>query len=277
MPDPFVVGPAEPRDIPYLSTIQWAALLSNPLIQTLYPLGPTPALTAFTRDSYSKAMTYPSVRLIKATDIERGEIVAFAKWIVYPEEGEKDEDEEGLNEKEDTHSMNEKSNAPRSNSWVNVEGEKSSKPDGVNERALRAWNEVMNRTRRGIMGNRRHHCHSKTEEHGLECYFACFAPRLWGEPCPSLPLFFSPLSLLPRTPIDGQHSPRHPPHAPFPPRPWRRRPVSKMGNFPSRQAASAMLPRSLTLRLSLIPEIRFSRRDGDGDRLDEIQSWVWEL
>lgn len=181
MPNPFVVSPAEPRDIPYLSTIQWAALLSNPLIQTLYPHGPTPALTAFTRESYSKAITYPSVRLIKATDIERREIVAFAKWIVYPEDRDEDEsDEESLNEKAEEVAMNEKI-TPRNNSWVNAEGEKSSRPDGVDKRALRAWNEVMNRTRKGIMGNRRHACRSKTGECSLECYFACFAPRLWGE------------------------------------------------------------------------------------------------
>ena len=180
MPNAFVISPAEPRDIPYLSTIQWAALLSNPLIQTLYPHGPTPALTAFTRESYSKAITYPSVRLIKATDTERAEIVAFAKWIVYPEEREEEEkDRESLNGKMDQDEMNEKAN-PRNNSWVNAEGGKTSKPDGVDERALRAWNEVMNKTRRGIMGNRRHACRSTTGECTLECYFACFAPRLWG-------------------------------------------------------------------------------------------------
>lgn len=159
MPNPFVISPAEPRDIPYLSTIQWAALLSNPLIQTLYPHGPTPALTAFTRDSYSKAITYPSVRLVKATDRERGEIVAFAKWIVYPEErDEEEEDEESLDEKTEADSLNEKRSAARSNSWVKVEGERSSRPEGVDERALRAWNEVMTRTRKGILGNRRHLC-----------------------------------------------------------------------------------------------------------------------
>ena len=182
MPNPFVVSPAEPRDIPYLATIQWAALLSNPLIQTLYPRGPTPALTAFTRDSYSKAITYPSVRLIKATDIERGEIVAFAKWIVYPEDDGNEDDWESLNEKEDMDGLDEKSSAPRSNSWVKVEGEKTSRPDGVDTKTLKAWNEAIDRTRRGIMRNRRHICRlATTGQHGLDCYFASFAPRLWGE------------------------------------------------------------------------------------------------
>ena len=165
----FVIAPALRNDIPYLSTIQWAALLSNPLIQTLYPQGPTPALTAFTRESYNRAIRYPSVRLIKATDTERGEIVAFAKWIVYPEEDIHEWDGTGLDAGR-TH---------RSDSWANVE--ELQRPQEANERALRAWNEIINRTRRGILRNRRHACQQVTGEHSLECYFACFAPRLWGE------------------------------------------------------------------------------------------------
>ena len=160
----FEIAPALPTDIPYLSTIQWAALLSNPLIQTLYPQGPTPDLTAFTRDSYNRAIQFPSVRLIKATDKERGEIVAFAKWIVYPEE---DIDEWPGAQK-----------TQRSGSWAHV-GEPE-KPKEVNEKALRAWNDIISRTRRGIMRNRRHECHA-VGECTLECYFGCFAPRLWGK------------------------------------------------------------------------------------------------
>ena len=160
----FNIAPALPTDIPYLSTIQWAALLSNPLIQTLYPQGPTPDLTAFTRDSYNRAIQFPSVRLVKATDTERGEIVAFAKWIVYPEE---DIDEWPGAQK-----------TQRSGSWAHV-GEPE-KPKEVNEKALRAWNDIISRMRRGIMRNRRHECHA-VGECTLECYFGCFAPRLWGK------------------------------------------------------------------------------------------------
>ena len=163
----FTIAPALPNDIPYLSTIQWAALLSNPLIQTLYPQGPTPALTAFTRESYNKAIQYPSVRLIKATDTERGEIVAFAKWIIYPEED--------IDEWDGADTVR----TQRSGSWANVE--EPQRPQEANERALRAWNEVISRTRRGIMGNRQHACQQAVGECSLECYFACFAPRLWGK------------------------------------------------------------------------------------------------
>lgn len=163
----FTIAPAQPNDIPYISTIQWAALLSNPLIQTLYPQGPTPALTAFTRESYKKAIQYPSVRLIKATDVERGEIIAFAKWIVYPEGNIDEWDDTAAGQRQ------------RSGSWTNVE--ESQRPQEANERALGAWNASIGRTRRRILGNRRHACQQAGKECGLECYFACFAPRLWGK------------------------------------------------------------------------------------------------
>ena len=163
----FTIAPAQPNDIPYISTIQWAALLSNPLIQTLYPQGPTPALTAFTRESYKKAIQYPSVRLFKATDVERGEIIAFAKWIIYPEENIDDWDNTAAEQRQ------------RSGSWSNVE--EPQRPQEANERALRAWNDIIGRTRRGVLGNRRHACQQVGKECSLECYFACFAPRLWGK------------------------------------------------------------------------------------------------
>ena len=167
---PFTVAPATSIDIPYLSTIQWAALLSNPLIQTLYPQGPTPALTAFTKESYQKAIQFPSVRLIKAIDEERGEIVAFAKWILYPEE---QQDLLTLAEGDA-----ENKDARRASGWV-TEEELPQRPQGVNEKALGAWNSKITSTRTRIMRKRKQVCHT---EGGcsLECYFASFAPALWG-------------------------------------------------------------------------------------------------
>lgn len=187
---PFAISPALPSDIPYLSTIQWAALLSNPLIQTLYPEGPTPALTAFTRRSYEKALSFSSVRLIKATDVERGEIVAFAKWIVYPDE-EADEDLIDLVKEEGEGEGKEEKVKP-DGGWGKGNGEVAQRPEGVDEKALGAWNDIMTRTRRGIMGNRGHNCDTRAEEGtgcGLECYFKSIAPALWGNSSPPSHLF----------------------------------------------------------------------------------------
>ncbi|KAL6716941.1 hypothetical protein ACLMJK_004853 [Lecanora helva] len=164
----FTVSPACPSDIPYLSIIQWAALLSNPLTQTLYPQGPTRALTAFTRESYQKAIEFPGVRLIKATDPERGQIVAFAKWIIYPEE-------QGKLVRSNGTSAEDGEVKPAS-VWGNVKT--PSIPEGVNEKALGAWNGIITKTRTKIMQNRKHTCDSE-DGCSMDCYFASVARALW--------------------------------------------------------------------------------------------------
>ena len=169
----YTISVAVPHDIPHITTIQWAALTSNPLIKTLYPHGPTPALVAFTRNSYTKTLQFPSVRIIKATDTERGEIVAFAKWIKYPEEvPEPSEGGRGRIQSVGQAGAGgwSKGNIP------------SQKPDEANKRALGDWNGVITRMRRGIMKSRRHICRARPEPCSLECYFGSLAPALWGEP-----------------------------------------------------------------------------------------------
>lgn len=164
---PFSISPVLPCDIPYLSSIQWAALLRNPLVQTLYPQGPTSALTAFTIDSYRRALEYPTVRLIKAVDDESGEIVGFAKWIVYAEEDHLSGEGEGEGEMQDRgwrHGKNGEEDTPR--------------PEGVNERALGAWNEVITRTRKKVMRSMAHKCNLKGGC-SLHCYFGSIASALW--------------------------------------------------------------------------------------------------
>ena len=167
---PYAVSPALPSDIPILSTVQWAALLSNPLTQTLYPKGPTPALTTFTRHSYQNAIQFPSVRLIKATDEDSGEIVAFAKWILYPEA------------KNDLIEIDSDAKGEETNKgWTNEQT--PARPEDVDERALEAWNKVITKTRRKVMASRKHTCY-KGGDCSLECYFASIAPALWGNTKP---------------------------------------------------------------------------------------------
>ena len=199
----YKIALAVPQDIPYLTTIQWAALTSNPLIKILYPHGPTPALIAFTRSSYTKALQYPSVRIIKATDTERGEIVAFAKWIKYPEEVP--ETLEGARGR--IQSVGQagaggwsKGNIP------------SQKPDDVDKRALGDWNAVMTQMRRGIMKSRRHICRARPDPCSLECYFGSIAPALWGEPYHEAESTIDSVKLISgiRTVLDILHT--HPSH-----------------------------------------------------------------
>ncbi|KAL9074688.1 MAG: hypothetical protein Q9161_002056 [Pseudevernia consocians] len=166
----YKIAVALPQDIPYLTTIQWAALTSNPLIKTLYPHGPTPALTAFTRNSYTKALQFPSVRIIKATDTDRGEIVAFAKWIKYPEEIPEPLEGQGGR----IQSVGQAGGGGWSKGNI-----PSQKPDDVDKRALGDWNGVITQMRRGIMKNRRHTCRAKPDPCNLECYFGSIAPALW--------------------------------------------------------------------------------------------------
>ena len=171
----FTVSLALPNDIPHLSTIQWAALSNNPLIQTLYPQGATPALTAFTKESYEKAVQFPSVRLIKATEEERGEIVAFAKWVVYSGKhnnliGTDGDDNENKEEEQ-------------ASGWANKES--PPRPEGVDEKALLAWNTAITKSRTRVMRKRKCARHS-AGGCSLECYFASIAPALWGRFCPAI-------------------------------------------------------------------------------------------
>ena len=167
----YTIAVALPQDIPYLTTIQWAALTPNPLIKTLYPHGPTPALTAFTHNSYTKALQYPSVRIIKATDAG-GEIVAFAKWIKYPEEI--------LAPLEGEEGRIQSVGQAGAGGWSKGNNP-SQKPDDVDKRALGDWNGVITQMRRGIMKDRGHTCRAKPDPCSLECYFGSIAPALWGE------------------------------------------------------------------------------------------------
>ena len=166
----FTISPALPDDIPYLSNIQWAALGSNPLTQTLYPQGPTPSLAAFTKESYQRAIQYPSVRLIKATDEEQGEIVAFAKWIIYPED---QGDVIQLNENGEKDDV-----FKPASGWESIE--KPDIPQGVDKRALSAWNTVITKTRAKMLQKKNHFCQLRNGC-TLQCYFSSISPALWGK------------------------------------------------------------------------------------------------
>ena len=167
----FEISPVRSADIPTITAIQWAALQSNPLIQTLYPRGATPALAQFTTKSYQKASGFPSVRLIKATDPDSGQIAAFAKWIVFRKDEQPREESQG-------EELNEKTNEEDVNTGGGWRKEKKvSEPPDCFTRALIDWNDVITRTRRGIMGNRRHSCFSEPT-HSLSCYFACYSKNL---------------------------------------------------------------------------------------------------
>ena len=171
----FKIEPVKSGDIPSITIIQWAALQSNPLIQTLYPRGPTPSLTDFTVTSYQNAQRFPSVRLMKAVDPDTGNAVAFAKWIVF----RKDEQESERAVEEDLTGETAPAPPPPppkvNGGWHKAK--RRSEPPDCYVRALEDWNGIITRTRKGMMGNRRHSCASEPT-HSLSCYFACYAKHL---------------------------------------------------------------------------------------------------
>lgn len=76
--------------------------------------------------------------------------------------------------------------------WRKEGGAPSPKPGDVDRRALGGWNDVIEGMRKGVMERRGrgrgrgrgHVCYarrSEGEKCGLECFFGCFAPKLWGE------------------------------------------------------------------------------------------------
>ena len=165
----YAVDFVEAVDLATIATIQWSALRDNPLIQTLYPRGPTSELVEFTAASYERTRTYPSVRIVKATDDETGQIVAFAKWIVYNDHEQQSDqvDVEGEVDKDD----------PVVREWSNKEAKTQKPPPHCYTRALNDWNNRIVKMRKSILDHRNHSCVSRSK-HSLSCYFACFSMSL---------------------------------------------------------------------------------------------------
>ncbi|KAL9102420.1 MAG: hypothetical protein Q9163_002442 [Psora crenata] len=145
---PYTIAPVNPADIPFLTAIQWAALSTNPLIQVLYPRGATPALKAFTIASYERAITFPSARLIKATDDATGELVGFAKWIIY-HPGHEEENPNGRESGQESR---------RRSGWVRDKYMMPPMPPDCHGTLLERWGNIINRTRKRITGPRGHAC-----------------------------------------------------------------------------------------------------------------------
>ena len=170
----YTVAPVHPADIPHLTAIQWAALGSNPLTQVLYPRGPTPALTAFTTASYERATSFPSVQLINAINKATGEIVGFAKWIIY-----RQIEEETLH-KGVSDNQGQSNGSRRNSGWAKEKHLMPSMPPDCHGMLLNRWGRIINKTRKRITGPRGHAC-STGAPCSLKCYFSNFAENLWGK------------------------------------------------------------------------------------------------
>ncbi len=179
----FAIALVKPTDIARLTDIQWTALSRNPLIQTLYPRGTTVALTDFTSTSYTKVLEYPSVHLIKATDEDTGEIVAFAKWILYRQNEE--ENLHGRNRSITPKNGSSNGGSRRSSGWQKEERESPSTPPDCHGVLLDRWGTIITKTRKWLSGPRGHACKSGAPC-SLECYFSSFAPNIWGKNLASL-------------------------------------------------------------------------------------------
>lgn len=174
---PYAVTPIQPSDIPRIVEVQWAALSSNPLTQVLYPRGATAELTAFTIASYQRSLTFPSATIIKATNESTGEVVGFAKWILY-----RQDEEQELHQSGEGSQRGSKGSSRRSSGWQKEKHLMPSVPPDCHGMLLERWGEVINKTRKRITGPRGHACRTGAPC-SLECYFSNLAENLWGKGC----------------------------------------------------------------------------------------------
>ena len=176
----YTVSVVQASEISRLAEIQWTALHSNPLIQVLYPRGATTALIEFTTESYKRSFAFPSATLIKATNDSTGEIIGFAKWVMYRQDEEQTlrQSVSGMRQKSDQSER--KSNASRrSSGWVKEKALMPKMPPDCHGVLLERWGEVINSTRKRITGPRGHACRTGAPC-SLECYFSNFAKNLLG-------------------------------------------------------------------------------------------------
>ena len=170
---PYSVSIVQPADIPRLAEIQWAALSSNPLTRVLYPRGATPALLEYTTNSYKRTSSFPSAKLIKATNDATGEIVGFAKWILY----RKDEEQ---HLRQSVGGIRQQSaESRRSSGWEKETHLMPSLPPDCHGMLLERWGNTISRSRKKISGRKGHACKAGAPC-TLECYLSNFADDLWG-------------------------------------------------------------------------------------------------
>ena len=229
---PYTVDLVHPPDVPRLANIQWAALKDNPLIHCLYPRGATRELIDFTTLSYQKALTFPSATLLKATDDATGEIVGFAKWILYRQ----DEETQLRPSLSSDGQRRSGGSSRRSSGWQKEKHLMPSAPPDCHAVLLEHWGDIMSKTRKRIPGPRGHAC-STGAPCSLECYFANFSENLWGSPIHSRSRH-AELTVVSST----GHSSRFA----TPPEEWRWRLSNKLGSWTGRQRRRGMLRRNFT-------------------------------
>ena len=172
----YSVSAVQPADIPRLADIQWAALSSNPLTKVLYPRGPTSALLEYTNNSYRRTSAFPSAKLIKATKDATGEIVGFAKWILYRK------DEEQHLRQSVSGIRQPSTQSRRSSGWEKEKHLMPPLPPDCHGILLEKWGDTINKTRKKVGGRRGHACKAG-RPCTLECYLSSFADNMWGK-CP---------------------------------------------------------------------------------------------
>ena len=169
----YAVSTVQPTDIPRLAEIQWAALSSNALTTVLYPRGATSELMEYTIQSYKRTATFPSAKLVKATNTVTGEVVGFAKWVVY-----RRDDEIGMWPSV-SRAHQRWSQTRRSSGWKRDREVMPTMPPDCHGILLEKWGEIIQKTRKGLSGEQGHAC-TKGLPCSLDCYFSSFADNLWG-------------------------------------------------------------------------------------------------
>lgn len=128
---PHHLAQASEADLPNILKVQFAAFAEDPLIRLMYPFPTPPSTFNEALERAQREFRNPDVAYLRITDTESGEIISFAKWIIY-----KHERPEEVWNKEETRDWGE----------------------GTNVEVADAFIGAINRNRKKIMAGKPHCC-----------------------------------------------------------------------------------------------------------------------
>lgn len=80
---PLQLAPASEVDLPKILEVQFAAFAQDPVISLIFPVATSSSPFEKALDRAREDFRNPDVAFMKVTDTETGEIVSFAKWLIY--------------------------------------------------------------------------------------------------------------------------------------------------------------------------------------------------
>lgn len=88
---PLQISPLLDADIEPAIVLDFTSFREDPVHITIFPNGPSPTTVAWNAAMDRKDLAEdPTVKPMKVTDTETGEIVAYGRWVFLPQREEKD-------------------------------------------------------------------------------------------------------------------------------------------------------------------------------------------